>query len=504
MRIKWKLWVITLNTLYLISYQSYCYQDQILGKDAYMNHVTSGIIKNNSNKFAALYRAADVLAIHLALFSILLLKDISFTREYFTLALFGALGFALIAESFSLYRSWRAGTSKEMSFYCLLSWAFSIGLVVVGLFFTKTSEEYSRIILGSWFVIGSCLLVTWRYVFKIALRFLRRNGLNTRRIALFGLSEKGVRLAREVNINPEMGYRLDAIYDDRNPNRLNNTQYNELLAGRVSDGLEAARQNKFDVIYIALPIKAQDRIQKMLSEFGDTTATVHVVPDLFMYCLMHGQMSQVGDVQTISVYDNPMAGGVAVIKRLEDIMLSVIALLLLSIPMATIACLIKLTSKGPIFFKQDRYGINGRKIKVWKFRSMKVMENSTKVQQASKNDPRVTLIGAFLRKTSLDELPQFINVLKGDMSVIGPRPHAVAHNEEYRKLVDFYMLRHKVKPGITGWAQVNGWRGETDTVDKMKKRIEFDLEYIRNWSIWLDFKIIIFTVLRSFNDKNAY
>lgn len=215
-------------------------------------------------------------------------------------------------------------------------------------------------------------------------------------------------------------------------------------------------------------------------------------------------MSHLGDVQTISVYDNPMSGGMAAVKRLEDIVLSSLALLMLSLPMLVIALMIKLTSKGPVVFKQDRYGMNGRKIKVWKFRTMQVMENSTQVKQACKNDPRITKVGAFLRRTSLDELPQFINSLKGDMSVIGPRPHAVSHNEEYRKLVNFYMLRHKVKPGITGWAQVNGWRGETDTVDKMKKRIEFDLEYIRNWSLWLDFKIIIFTILRSFTDKNAY
>jgi putative colanic acid biosynthesis UDP-glucose lipid carrier transferase len=212
----------------------------------------------------------------------------------------------------------------------------------------------------------------------------------------------------------------------------------------------------------------------------------------------------VGDVQTISVYDNPLSGGVAVVKRLEDIILSVAALTILSIPLLCIALGVKLTSKGPVFFKQDRYGLNGRKIKVWKFRTMMVMENDDVVTQATKGDPRVTRFGAFLRRTSLDELPQFFNVLFGDMSAIGPRPHAVAHNEQYRKLVNYYMLRHKVKPGITGWAQVNGWRGEIDTIDKMQKRVQFDLEYIRNWSLWLDFRIIVYTIMRSFNDKNVY
>jgi putative colanic acid biosynthesis UDP-glucose lipid carrier transferase len=199
-----------------------------------------------------------------------------------------------------------------------------------------------------------------------------------------------------------------------------------------------------------------------------------------------------------------MKGGLAIVKRLEDIILACGILALIALPMLIIALSIKITSKGPIIFKQDRYGLNGRRINMWKFRSMTVTENDAVVTQAQKGDARVTKVGAFLRRTSLDELPQFINVIKGDMSVIGPRPHAVAHNEEYRKLVDFYMLRHKVKPGITGWAQVNGARGETDTLDKMKTRIEFDLEYIRNWSLWLDFKIVIFTIFRSFNDKNAY
>jgi putative colanic acid biosynthesis UDP-glucose lipid carrier transferase len=332
---------------------------------------------------------------------------------------------------------------------------------------------------------------------------MRKNGYNTRNIAIFGLSDKGIRLAQEVMDNPETGYRLAAFYDDREKSRLDEN-YHEYLKGNVDEGIEAAKNEKYDVVYITLPIQAKNRIQEILFGLGDSTATVHVVPDLFMYCLMHGEMSHVGDIQTISVYDNPMKGGLAVVKRLEDLILASLIMTLITIPMLIIALSIKMTSKGPVIFKQDRYGLNGRKIRMWKFRSMTVTENDELVTQARKGDARVTKVGAFLRRTSLDELPQFINVLKGDMSVIGPRPHAVAHNEEYRKIVDFYMLRHKVKPGITGWAQVNGARGETDTVDKMKARIEFDLDYIRNWSLWLDFKIVIFTIFRSFNDKNAY
>jgi putative colanic acid biosynthesis UDP-glucose lipid carrier transferase len=347
------------------------------------------------------------------------------------------------------------------------------------------------------------LLILWRFCFQSFLNQMRRKGFNTRNIAIFGLSEKGIRLAKEVMDNPESGYRLGAFYDDIDDTRLDE-KYHSYLNGSFAEGIENVKKNKYDVVYIALPILEQKRIQDILFALGDSTATVHVVPDLFMYCLMHGEMSHVGNVQTISVYDNPMKGGIAVVKRLEDLILASAIMTLITVPMLVIAVWIKFTSKGPIIFKQDRYGLNGRKIRMWKFRSMTVTENDAVVTQAKKGDTRITKVGAFLRRTSLDELPQFINVLKGDMSVIGPRPHAVTHNEEYRKIVDFYMLRHKVKPGITGWAQVNGARGETDTLDKMKTRIEYDLEYIRNWSLWLDFRIVILTVFRSFNDKNAY
>ncbi|MDO6712887.1 undecaprenyl-phosphate glucose phosphotransferase [Aliiglaciecola sp. 2_MG-2023] len=466
-------------------------------------NMQSGMVKNNTNKFAAAYRLVDVVVIQFALFSAVLLYGLDYTKDYFTLSLIGSVSFALVAESFALYRSWRAGFFKQIVFYTFLCWACACMLILGYLFFFKIAEDYSRFALAIWFAMAYMALVGWRIIFQLFLHNMRRKGYNTRSIAIFGLSEKGIRLANEVMKSPETGYRLTAVFDDRGPERLD-SKYHYLLHGNVEKGIDCAKRGLYDVIYIALPIKAQHRIQEMLYQLGDTTANVHVVPDLFMYCLMHGEMSHVGGVQTISVYDNPMQGGIAIVKRLEDILLSLSILSLISIPMLAIAAAVKLTSKGPIIFKQDRYGLNGKKIKVWKFRSMSVTENSDNVVQATKGDARITKVGAFLRRTSLDELPQFINVLKGDMSVIGPRPHAVKHNEEYRKLVDYYMLRHKVKPGITGWAQVNGWRGETDTVEKMKMRIEYDLEYIRNWSLWMDFKIVIFTVFRSFTDKNAY
>lgn len=211
-----------------------------------------------------------------------------------------------------------------------------------------------------------------------------------------------------------------------------------------------------------------------------------------------------GNIQTISIFTSPFEGEGAVLKRIEDIVLGTL-FTLVSLPvMLAVAIGIKLTSPGPVLFKQNRYGLNGKQIAVWKFRTMRVMENSAVVTQATRNDPRITRFGAFLRKTSLDELPQFFNVLQGTMSIVGPRPHAVAHNEQYRVLVENYMIRHKVKPGITGLAQIHGFRGETDTIDKMEKRIQYDLEYIQSWSLLLDIKIVFLTFFRGFVGKNAF
>jgi len=206
----------------------------------------------------------------------------------------------------------------------------------------------------------------------------------------------------------------------------------------------------------------------------------------------------------VSIYENPVSGLRGVVKRFEDIFLSLIILFIIALPMLFIAITIKLTSRGPILFRQIRYGLGGKPIKVWKFRSMKASKDGDEFLQAIKNDPRITRFGAFLRKTSLDELPQFFNVLSGSMSIVGPRPHAVAHNEAYRNIIRGYMLRHKTKPGITGWAQVNGFRGETDSLDKMRNRVMYDIDYIRKWSVLFDLKIILLTVVKGFIGKNAY
>jgi putative colanic acid biosynthesis UDP-glucose lipid carrier transferase len=333
------------------------------------------------------------------------------------------------------------------------------------------------------------------------------NGTNTRSALIIGATESGAALAKSIRTNPQYGINLIGFCDDRNIDRLDKEHKfisDSRFLGSVDFAIELANDSKIDNIYIAMPMSAEKRIQEILHLCGNTTANVHIIPDFFTFNLINSRLSRVGDVQTLSVYDTPINGLTSWIKRVEDLVLGVSILTLVSIPMMFIALGVKLTSRGPILFKQDRYGLSGERIKVWKFRSMTVCDNGTDVKQAQKNDARITPFGAFLRRTSLDELPQFFNVIGGSMSIVGPRPHAVAHNEEYREKIGCYMLRHKVKPGITGWAQINGWRGETETLEKMEKRVEFDLDYLKNWSVFFDLKIVFLTIFKGFVGKNVY
>jgi len=346
--------------------------------------------------------------------------------------------------------------------------------------------------------------MAWRIVLRQLLKDLRKKGYNTRKVAIVGVNEMAVAMRDELSANPELGYVFKGFFDDRSHERVSKDFPEASLEGTICDLVERTRQGEFETIFIALPLKAQKRISEILTACGDTTASVHLIPDFFTFNLIHARIGEIGQMQTISVYETPIFGFNDVLKRLFDVAFSLCVLAIIAIPMLVIAAAVKFTSPGPVIFKQYRYGLDGRKIHVWKFRSMSVTENGDKVVQAKKGDMRITKVGAFIRKTSLDELPQFINVLQGTMSVVGPRPHAVAHNEEYRKLIPYYMLRHKVKPGITGWAQINGYRGETDTLDKMEGRVRYDLEYIRNWSLWMDVKIVFLTFFKGFVGSHVH
>jgi len=331
----------------------------------------------------------------------------------------------------------------------------------------------------------------------LALESIRRTAV------IAGSSELGAKLAGGIGAAPMLGVQLTGVFDDRRPDR--RIKIGEVpVLGRLDQLADYVKSHHIDLIYITLPMASQPRILRLLNELRDTTASIYFVPDIFMFDLIQARMDSIGGLPVVAVCETPFFGVNGLLKSMSDYVLAALILLFISPLLLAICIGVKLSSPGPILFKQRRYGLDGRQIIVYKFRTMNVLEDGHEVKQATRDDGRITPFGRFLRRSSLDELPQFINVLQGRMSIVGPRPHAIAHNETYRKLINGYMVRHKVKPGVTGWAQVNGLRGETDTVDKMRQRIEYDLAYLRNWSLRLDLQIILKTALLVFWDRRAY
>jgi putative colanic acid biosynthesis UDP-glucose lipid carrier transferase len=367
---------------------------------------------------------------------------------------------------------------------------------------TRTLEAFDpRVILAWALATPAALFAAHRLLPLVVPRVLATQGLE--KVALIaGANDLGRRLAERLR-DPMLGIRVAGYFDDRAAGRLPNLPAAQNL-GALSRLADYARAQRVDVIYIALPMASQPRILRLLEDLRDTTASIYFVPDIFVSDLIQARVDSIGGLPVVAVCETPFHGFNGFVKRLSDLALSLFVLTLISPLMIAIALGVKFSSPGPVLFKQRRYGLDGRKIVVYKFRSMTVAEDGDLVRQATRNDSRITRFGAFLRRTSLDELPQFVNVLQGRMSVVGPRPHAVAHNEMYRKLIRGYMIRHKVRPGITGLAQVMGFRGETETVEKMKARIEHDLQYLRNWSLLLDLQIILKTVVVVLGGRNAY
>ncbi len=457
-------------------------------------------------KVSAFLQVSDVVLIVASLWLTTWLYGLPWIRHY-TVAALWTIGLFLMVVHFSeLYRSWRGSLLRSREFLRLLEAWLAVVLTLLFLgFATKTSSEYSRRLFLTWFVITPLILVVWRGWLQIFLAAMRQRGFNTRDVAIVGASDLGVQLANTILEAPWLGLRPLGFYDGRRLSGPRPLQQSPIeVLGDMNTLVKHAHEGKVDMVYIALPMRAEMRIRELIASLSDTTVSVYLVPDFIVYDLLHASWGHVGDLPVVSVSETPFYGVDGFIKRLEDLILAALFLTVAAIPMVFIAIGVKLSSPGPIIFRQCRYGLRGNRIDVWKFRTMTVCEDDDSVAQVTKNDPRVTRFGVFLRHTSLDELPQLINVLQGKMSLVGPRPHAVAHNEQYRKQVGRYMLRHKVKPGITGLAQVNGWRGEIDSIDKMRKRIEFDLAYIQDWSLWLDIKIIFQTVFIIFKDKNAY
>jgi len=397
----------------------------------------------------------------------------------------------------------KGATIRALASDVLASWLVVVGLLLFIGWATRTLDSFDPRVVYTWVIATPFALLAVHLLMPVVLPpLLAAEGVQ-RTAVIAGEGQLGRELADRIHRNPFLGVRVAGYFEDRSSERLGSIKPGEIL-GSLNQVAEYVKGHRVDLIYITLPMATQPRILKLLEELHDTTASIYFIPDIFLFDLIQGRVDSIGGMPAVAVCETPFYGINGLIKRASDIVLASAILALVSPLMAAIAIGIKLTSPGPVLFTQRRYGVDGKEIVVYKFRTMTVLEDGNTIRQATRDDRRVTRFGAFLRRTSLDELPQFINVLQGRMSVVGPRPHAVAHNEMYRKLIKGYMIRHKVKPGITGLAQVNGLRGETDTLDKMKARIEQDLTYLRSWSLQLDLFIVVKTVFVVLKKQNAY
>lgn len=387
--------------------------------------------------------------------------------------------------------------------HILMGWLTLSALLFLFGYASHYLTEFDPDVLLSWWWVALLSMLGAHFLLRSAAPAIRKLQGPVRRVVIAGKNEQGIELANRLAGNPYSNVRVMGFFDDRSNDRLQHYK-NYSMLGKIPELPDYVKKHHIDGIYLSLPMASQKRILSLLDGLRDTTGSIYFVPDSFVTDLIQGRMDTVGGIPVVAVCETPFTGFNRVIKRGSDIVLSILILALISPFLILIALGIKLTSPGPVIFRQRRYGLDGHEITVYKFRSMHTAEDGDTIRQARKMDPRITPLGAFLRRTSLDELPQFFNVLQGRMSIVGPRPHAVAHNEMYRKLIKGYMLRHKVQPGISGWAQVNGCRGETETLDKMKARIDCDLEYLRHWSLRLDLYIIAKTVWVVIKGDNAH
>jgi putative colanic acid biosynthesis UDP-glucose lipid carrier transferase len=385
----------------------------------------------------------------------------------------------------------------------IFRWLLLLAVMLAIGYVTHSLAEYPRRIFITWAVVTPVPLTLSTLAMQELMHRFLMNAFDNRSAIFAGYNNSSLELARRLNNNPAMRLKVSGFFDDRSSDRLG-LEPDAKLVGSLSDLSTYVKEHGTDVIFIALPIRHVKRVMNLLDDLRDTTASIYYVPDIFVFDLIQARSGEIHGIPVVAMCETPFYGYRGVTKRLTDVGLSILILLLFLPLLLLIAVLVKYSSPGPVIFKQRRYGLDGREIAVYKFRTMSVTEDGDEVRQASKADSRITRIGGILRRTSMDELPQLINVLQGRMSLVGPRPHAVAHNEEYRKLIKGYMVRHKVLPGITGLAQVNGCRGETSQLEEMEARVNYDLDYLRHWTPMLDIKIILLTAVKIFRDDKAY
>lgn len=385
----------------------------------------------------------------------------------------------------------------------IVRWLAMVGLLLIFGYASKFSAHFSRRVMLTWMVVTPVLLILNALVLRGLMRILLIGASNARSVVFAGCNDASVSLAERLEKNSELCMKVVGFFDDRGAERLG-VQPSVHILGGLAELPAYVATHGVEVIFVALPIRQVPRVMELMTSLRDTTASVYYVPDIFVFDLIQARTSEIMGIPVVSMCETPFHGLRGVKKRTTDLVLTLLILVPALPLMLIIALLVKLTSPGPVIFRQRRYGLDGREIGIYKFRSMTVTEDGDSVPQATKTDTRVTTIGKYLRRYSLDELPQIFNVLQGNMSLVGPRPHAVAHNEEYRKLIKGYMVRHKVLPGITGLAQVNGCRGETTRLEDMQARVDYDLDYLRHWSPGLDLKILLLTALRLLGDDRAH
>ena len=409
------------------------------------------------------------------------------------------LVFALTFPGRNHFRDGRVAAGVDI----VLSWVSLVAILALCGYATRSLHYFENDVLLIWLIATPILQWIAAMLGKSVVQRLAAQPSARRTAVVVGAGPLGVKVARALLESADDGIDFVGYFDDRTDDRVHEDASPRRLGG-LKDVAAYVLAHSIREVYITMPLGSQPRIVELLKEVQGTTASLFFVPDVFGISIIQGRLQDMNGVPVVGICETPFTGTNELVKRISDVVLATLILILISPVLLAIAIGVKLSSPGPVVFRQRRNGLDGEEIIVYKFRSMRAQDNGAVVQQAIKGDPRVTPFGAFIRRTSLDELPQFVNVLQGRMSIVGPRPHAVAHNEQYRQLIKAYMVRHKVKPGITGWAQVNGQRGETDTIEKMQARVEYDLEYLRNWSLGLDLQIIVRTIRLVFFDRHAY
>jgi len=439
----------------------------------------------------------DPLLVALALWIACRVHDAPWHEGMVAAAATGVASFALLAERSGIYRSWRGGGLGRELKEVLGVWSGTVLALLLLAFATGSSAAYSRAVLLGWWLLTPLLFAGLRLVSRMSARALRRCGYNRKRAAIVGSGMIAGRVAETMASRPWMGFELVGCFDVGTHTEGGPTAPLEELERLVRDG-------EVDTVYVATAMGEDSEAAELVRRLTATHAAVFFVPDLAPFALSRARWTSFGSLPAVSLFESPLTDLERLSKRVEDLMLGSAAFALALIPMLLIAAAIRLTSPGPVFYRQRRHGLDGKGIWVHKFRTMYVCESDDEFQQVRRQDPRVTPLGRILRVTSLDELPQLFDVLRGDMSLVGPRPHPVPLNERFADSIDWFQLRHRMKPGMTGWAQINGLRGETDTEAKMRGRVEHDLEYIRNWSLWLDLKILALTPLRGLSGDGSY